>query len=381
MEDYPAGPTGPGPARPSLTVVIPVHNGGPGFERCLVRLRDSRFRDFELVVVDDGSGDGSGDVARRHGARVIRNERPQGPASARNAGARAAQGSLVFFLDADVAVHPETLDRALAHFKARPELSGLFGSYDDRPEAPGLISRFRNLLHHFVHQDGQFERDETRPARTFWTGCGMVRRSVFLLLGGFDPRLYRKPAIEDIEFGYRMTRAGHSIVLARDVRATHLKRWTLPDMIRTDIARRGVPWMLLQWRWGVRETDLNVRSGQKLCVIAVGLAGLAVLGAPWLPVLPLLMALAASATIVGVNRGFYRFLIRSRGAAFAVGSIPPHAIYYVCCGVSVLAALAIWWRSERRSASVRSETGAIPRPHLDATRAPTTEGARRSSQP
>ena len=187
---------------------------------------------------------------------------------------RPSSSALIFFLDADVAVHRETLVRALARFERDPSLSALFGSYDDCPAAPGFVSQYRNLLHHFVHQQGVF-RDEIRPAHTFWTGCGMIRRSVFLEFGGFDPRLYPRPAIEDIELGYRLTRAGHRIVLARDVLATHMKRWTLPEMIRTDIFRRGVPWMLLIKRYGTIETDLNVKLGQKACVALTGLAALA----------------------------------------------------------------------------------------------------------
>ena len=91
----------------------------------------------------------------------------------------------------------------------------------------------------------------------------MIRREVFLAFGGFDPRLYPRPAIEDIELGYRLTRAGHRIVLAHNVLATHMKRWTLREMVRTDIFRRGVPWMLLIKRTGTVETDLNVKAAQK----------------------------------------------------------------------------------------------------------------------
>ena len=178
---------------------------------------------------------------------------------------RPRRSRLIFFLDADVAVHPETLGRALARFERDPALTALFGSYDDQPGRAGLVSQYRNLLHHFVHQQGDF-RDGIRPAHTFWTGCGMIRRDVFLEFGGFDPRLYPRPAIEDIELGYRLTRAGHRIVLARDVLATHMKRWTLPEMVRTDIFRRGVPWMLLIKRTGTIETDLNVKVDQKACV-------------------------------------------------------------------------------------------------------------------
>ena len=165
MDDFPAGPASPGPRRPPLSVVIPVHNGGRDLRAlppAASRLRGRRA-DYELIVVDDGSTDGSAALGRV----VRRRRRPQPgiarPAAARNAGARGATAPLVFFLDADVAVHPDTLARALARFEADPGLVGLFGSYDDAPDAPGLVSQFRNLLHHFVHQQGEFAR--RRPPR------------------------------------------------------------------------------------------------------------------------------------------------------------------------------------------------------------------------
>jgi GT2 family glycosyltransferase len=350
MDDVPAGPASPVPRRPTLSVVIPVHNGGHDFGRCLRRLRDSDpTTAVELIVVDDGSTDGSAALAEASGATVVRNATPLGPASARNAGARAATGSVVFFLDADVAVHADTLSRVVSRFEADPDLTALFGSYDDAPTAPGLVSQFRNLLHHYVHQQGDFA-DDARPARTFWTGCGAIRRQVFLDLGGFDPDLYRRPAIEDIEFGYRVARAGYKTILARDVQATHMKRWTLPDVVRTDVARRGVPWMLLLKRSGIVEHDLNVRHDQKLCVAVAGLMSLAALAAPIWPWL-LAAVPAGLAALVALNRDFYRFLARRRGRGFALASVGPHYVYYCCCVVSVLIAMAIWHLSHRRLAA------------------------------
>jgi glycosyltransferase involved in cell wall biosynthesis len=327
--------------------VIPVHNGGRDFERCLRRLRDSRGVEIELIVVDDGSTDDSGAIAIEFGARVLSNLDRQGPAGARNEGALAAAAPIVFFLDSDVALHPDALRRALDRFDADPGLTALFGSYDDEPPASGLVSRFRNLLHHFVHQQGRFE-NSVRPARTFWTGCGAIRRAAFLDVGGFDPRLYTRPAIEDIELGYRLTRRGHRIVLARDVLGTHLKRWTLPAVIKTDIFQRGVPWMLLLKRLRIQESDLNVRPGQKACVAVSGLTGLAALGAWWIPGLAV-VAIGGPLLIVGLNLSFYRFLARKRGLAFAAGSVPLHLIYYGCCGLSVLIALALWHLSSQGS--------------------------------
>jgi hypothetical protein len=258
---------------------------------------------------------------------------------------------LVFFLDADVAVHPHTLRLALGRFEADPGLSALFGSYDDRPAAAGIVSQYRNLLHHFVHQQGTFH-DEIRPVHTFWTGCGTIRREVFLAFGGFDPRLYPRPAIEDIELGYRLTRAGHRIVLARDVLATHMKRWTLVEMLRTDIFRRGVPWMLLIKRSGTVETDLNVKVGQKACVALTGLTLLALLActaAPWAAII----VGTCLAAIVALNADFFGFLLVRKGFAFACAALPLHLLYYCCCGLSVFLAQIYWQVKSHRTALTR----------------------------
>jgi cellulose synthase/poly-beta-1,6-N-acetylglucosamine synthase-like glycosyltransferase len=339
MDDFPASPASPAPRRPPLSVVIPVFNGGPDFERCLRGVRSNLDIEFELVVVDDGSTDGSAEVAERFGARVIRHETPRGPAAARNAGALAATAPIVFFLDADVEPHPDALYRALARFRIDPELAALFGSYDDRPSASGLVSRYRNLLHHYVHQQGEFV-DDARPAHTFWTGCGAIRRSVFLEIGGFDPSLYRRPAIEDIELGYRLSRSGHRVLLCRDVQATHLKRWTLRSVVRTDIFCRGVPWMLLMLRSQTVETDLNVSQSQRASVAATGIALASLpmlLKTPLAIVAPILCLIA----IGWLNRDFYRFLARTRSAGFAFAAFPMHLVYFGCCGLSVAIALVL----------------------------------------
>jgi glycosyltransferase involved in cell wall biosynthesis len=107
---------------------------------CLAAVHAAQPGPLEVLVVDDGSDDGSADVARARGARVLQTPRPKsGPAVARNLGARQARGTILFFVDADVAVSPDVFARLDAAF-ADPTLAAVFGSYDDAPAA-ALLSR------------------------------------------------------------------------------------------------------------------------------------------------------------------------------------------------------------------------------------------------
>ena len=127
---------------------------------------------------------------------------------------------MLVFIDADVLA--DTLQRIRTSFKDDPALDALFGSYDAAPAAPGLVSQYKNLRQHYVHQHGQTE------SQTFWSGCGAVRSSVFRALGGFDER-YTRPSIQDIDLGYRLKAAGCRIALEPGIQVRHLKKWRLGE--------------------------------------------------------------------------------------------------------------------------------------------------------
>jgi GT2 family glycosyltransferase len=129
----------------------------------------------------------------------------------------------------------------------------VFGSYDDQPRDKGLVSQYRNLLHHYVHQTANCD------ASTFWAGCGAVRRSVFTEVGGFHENFRPICSIDDIELGYRLRRAGHRILLDKDLQGTHLKRWTLWSVISTDITHRAIPWARLVIESKNAPNDLNLK--------------------------------------------------------------------------------------------------------------------------
>jgi len=244
---------------PSISVIIPVFNAEQDLGSALRSLALSIELPIECIVVDDGSTDGSAEVARKFGATVISMEKRGGPAIARNRGASGASGDILFFLDSDVCVRPETVQRIASAFANDLGLSALIGSYDDDPHRQDFISQYRNLMHHYVHQSGQ------EAASTFWSGCGAIRRQVFEEISGFDES-YGRPAIEDIELGYRLHQSKHRVLLDHDLTVKHLKRWTFWTLIKTDIFDRGIPWTELILRARCMPNDLNIQLSQRVSV-------------------------------------------------------------------------------------------------------------------
>ena len=252
------------PLTPRLSVIVPVRNGAAVLEQCLGALHRSDFHDFECIVADDASTDDSAEVARRHGVRVIRLEENRGPATARNTAAAQAGGELLLFVDADVCVQPDCLRRAVAWFDRDLEVVAVIGSYDAAPADQGYLSQYRNLQHHFVHQSSSM------LSSTFWSGFGAIRRDIFFAHGGFLTS-FRRPAIEDIEFGYRLHAAGRKVILDREIQVKHLKAWRLWGMLKTDIFDRAIPWTELILRDGFMPADLNLKISQRVSGMLVAL--------------------------------------------------------------------------------------------------------------
>ena len=276
----------------------------------------------EVIVVDDCSTEASpAELAGRHGARTIRTARNNGPSAARNLAAKRAIGEILWFVDADVIVHkdgPERIRRALAD----QAVIAVFGSYDDAPPVPGFAAQYKNLAHHYYHQRAR------REASTFWAGCGAVRRAAFLDLNGFDAARYRRPSIEDIELAYRIRAAGGRILLDPNLHGTHLKAWTILEVIRVDLFSRAIPWARLMMGRHELTNDLNLSTGERLRAGVAGIFFLSLLllcfdaSLWWAPAFATVAALIA-------NKSFFAFMRARRGVPFAIQSLLFHQIYYV----------------------------------------------------
>jgi hypothetical protein len=173
---------------------------------------------------------------------------------------------------------------------------------------------------------------------------------VFEVMHGFDESHH---ALEDVELGYRMHLAGYRIRLDRDLQFTHLKRYTLYSLMRSDLLYRAIPWTRLMRRMRIVRNDLNTRTSQVASVAVALLIPVTVLLAPltWPSPWPLLLTAALAVCYAALNWHFLSYVRRLRGAAFALRTLAMHWWFHVYSAAGLAIGLAT---SERAAAAPKA---------------------------
>jgi len=300
-------------AIPKITVIVPFYNAAATLAQCLESVLANDYPDFEVICVDDRSTDDSPAIATEYDVKLVQMIRRSGAASARNLAVSIAEGDIVYFADADVILPPDILSRVAAIFEADPELDACFGAYTVFPAADNFASVYKNLIHHHTHLTSN------RHASTFWCGCGAIRHATFDKIGGFNES-YAASSVEDIELGYRLTKAGANIRLRTDLRVTHAKRYTLWSLIRSDLLDRAIPWTKLMARQNIFRADLNLKiqnivSGILLALfLPIAITALFVLPSPY----PSVMIGLVAAGYLLLNFRIWWYVARVKGPLFSL---------------------------------------------------------------
>jgi glycosyltransferase involved in cell wall biosynthesis len=310
----------------SISLIIPTNRVDSHFKKCLERVGHCIPQPLEVIVVLDGdTGQVLPDIAHVD-IKTIRLPTAGGPGRARNVGAREAVGDLLLFVDGDVIIPDDICTRIDKAFSGEFKPDAVFGSYDGNPAAQGTVSQYKNLLHHHTHQHSSSD------AFTFWTGCGVILRSRFIELNGFSEE-YHQPSVEDIELGYRLKQAGGTIFLDKTIQVTHLKKWSLVEMVRTDFFQRAIPWSKIVFQYGGMHNDMNINLNSRLsvgvCFLMLSCLLLTVVNSLFFPAVFLLFFL-----LLFLNRDVFFFFLKRRGVLFFMKTIPLHFIYFLLGGVA-----------------------------------------------
>jgi len=317
----------------TVSIIVPVYNGAATLESCLSAIFQSSFQPIEVIVSDDASTDTSSDIARAFGVNFLESthDKPCGAASARNRAAREAGGDYLFFTDADVLIKSDTIARIVNLFETEPAIDAVIGSYTCDTPIDNFLSKFKNFLHHYTHQHS------AEQAITFWTACGGIRRDVFQKSGGFNEN-YDAASVEDIAFGYKLTKLGFHIHLLKELQVTHLKRYSLKSLVISDIFFRAVPWTRLMLREKIFRSDLNTSFSSAVGLVCTYLMlpsfllGLIYPAAFW-------FFMFFTCIFLGINLQLYRYLYQRVDRMFVMKFVLMSYVYYLYCGLGLIIAI------------------------------------------
>lgn len=301
-------------------MIVPVRNAEATLLACLQALDANRTQHLEVIVVDDGSNDGTGEILQTWASHAtmsvqrIRNDRSTGPAAARNLGMDRASHHWLLFLDSDVVLPSnaiESIRESLRLYSHRPEVVGVLGTYHSKIPHSDFISNYKNLLTCFL-----YERTETLSP-FLHTPIFCVQREILIAAGGFDASLSRG---EDFQLGVRLGSRGFRFVIDRRVRGVHLKKYDLETLLRED-------WRTVQALQRVRLDPAEKRFALKAhrwsriaALLLPGASLVTAAAALYIPdalyLLPFLLALFAA-----VNARWFFYLRKRRGLRFAAAGV------------------------------------------------------------
>lgn len=217
------------PATAEVTAVIPTFNREADLRRNLEHLARQSVPALQVVVVDNSSTDGTEAMVRSlmpaWGGRLryVRRE-PNGPASARNTGLAATTTPFVLFLDSDIDLPPDWVERALGRMRADPSL-GAAGGYILYAFNAAAVNAYGGDLGRMglawdVNEGGRIDPAQG-PAPRIWINCSamLARAAAVRGIGGFDEAFFY--GYEDSDIGWRLNLAGHKVMVYPELRALH----------------------------------------------------------------------------------------------------------------------------------------------------------------
>jgi len=316
---------------PRFSVIIPTYNSIATLIPLLESLKKQTLPDFEVILVDDGSTDGTENVVGQYDIQYHRMPERRGPAAARNYGAKLARSEWLVFTDADTLFADDTVER-IDRSLQECTMDALVGTYAGKPANTGFMPRYKALWEALAIDGVLTAHNEKFVPYTAWAPRpGVVRKEVFERLGGFNESFHGAD-LEDIDLGYRMAAAGYRNYFVPDIRIQHHYPATFAKEIRS-FSRRCTIWMQMNREHGFFDASGEGTPRQALVHIAGFSAFLLFFAGA---IIPLFHVVAALLLIIYfyASRGFILRAWQEEGCWFAVRAAVVCWIHTIVLGVS-----------------------------------------------
>ncbi|WP_219825545.1 glycosyltransferase [Nonomuraea typhae] len=308
-----------------VSVIIPNYDKAKTLRACLESVYAQTHQELEVIVVDDASTDGSREIAAAFPCRLLAFDVNRGVSAARNAGAAAATGEVLFFVDSDIALDPGAIATALRILRERPETGVVQGIYAAQPLfADGPVEVYKTLFEHFWRRRRSGVADATLFALT------AVPRRVFDEVGGFDEEMRDT---QDIEFGTRLP-SRYVIWMSDQVLGRHDDVDRFWPYLREHLRRaRTYGALVARLLLGRSRHPEAGRASRRIDVAAVACMVSCALAALLLPLAvfngwALLGSLALFAVFVAIDRPLWGFVRREKGGLFLVYFVAMHFVMH-----------------------------------------------------
>ncbi|NQT06169.1 MAG: glycosyltransferase, partial [Candidatus Omnitrophica bacterium] len=289
-----------------ISVIIPTYNAAGPIEECLKSLVSQKTKAMEIILVDSSSTDETLKKAERYADRILKIPQGRRPAIARNRGAEVAAGDLFIFVDSDVVLRRDSIEKAISSL-AEYNLDAISGVYSDDAPRSNFLSELQNLI--LIYRFSHPKKDAGLLNSAF---CA-IKKEVFNKAGGFDERMVY---YEDIELGHRLFNVGCRLRLDPSLRVTHLKRFCFKSLIN-DYFKKSLSSGQYRKRGFLNKLKID---GVPLSIKIAGVSSFAIFATlPFVtikPVLPLSSLIIYTLFLLPV----LGFLCKRRGLLFSAAS-------------------------------------------------------------
>ena len=304
-----------------VSIIIPMYNATDYIDKCLSSISRQSEKNLEVILVDDGSTDDTVKKAEKYGFCIVKLKNGGNPSKARNFGAKKASGDTFIFVDADIVLKPDSIEKIVSKVSEEETVS-FSGIYAKETPASGFFSQLQNLILYY--------RLSKLPEIVTFTNSAFcaIKREAFETINGYNEGM---SYFEDVEIGNRLTRNGYKLRIDSSLSVTHLKNFNHWSLICDYFKKAAVSGMYKH-----KNFFKNKKSDELLWYIKIsGVSTVLVFFSVFLigiSVIPLLVSLVVYSLSLSP---LLFFLIKTKGLLFGLIS------YFVCFELFLVSFVAI----------------------------------------